>query len=705
VRGKTFLSEIWTTPVTITVRKLKTRKANIARLEILGPPRRSPISRPPAKTGVDLLEPITSGDGRLLILNSGDNLIYSVMGQSATPCDAKNWTRLDHISRMHRDSAMKRYGIARYPFRDSENRTIKPGRPIRGAYPWLDREAKNLFFMQIGGLGLFYRDSENTLQTRFPVLNKPKKRSLSPNIGTRFGISYAGLWSQGKIVIPDTRANNVDFDVGKNKYQPSMRLYRDQPAGQLVSPGVTTRINAPQNQWNFRSAILPRSPRDVVWWVSANNDMTGEVVFDDVVDLGMLIYSPMNAAVDNKKRAFRDGFDYKKKRGYTEAPRLQNSAASQLLWETPSYGKLIGARVEPIAAGGKVGKGVWLDGSAGRIEYTIPDQRRGTTGSGMSSAVWTTTLWLDLRQTTDRQRLRSFPDGSWLDLAPGLFILGDAAGVETSVTVPESLAPGARRWTHLGVVSTPDSFTIYLQGFKLGSWSGTYLRPRPGMLTVGRPRGGTQSGFHGWIDELRVVSGRRDPETMCNYAHGTLRGLDAGLDSSAHLAAGTYPDESHEEIGLLLADYSGEAFSRYTCEQERTTPDACLSTIHLQHGPPSHCVRPGILFPEGPLFHDLPRPGSRANAFCLTCHTNGHPTDGLEIGRPLRSGGNKALTEDPRRQPSQTPPFIHGFLPKGVLGQPQNIRAPATGFPLDPVLYPSAHSILEAADSPREPGR
>ncbi len=679
-------SEVWTTPVTITVRKPKTRHAAVAKVELRGQPVRSPIERTPRKSGNMMFEPVTSGDGRLLILNSGDTLLYSVMGRHETPCDARNWKRLDHLSRMHRDPLMERYGIARYPIRDSENRKVKAGRRIRGAYPWIDREVKNLFFTQVGGTGLFYRDADDKIRSRFEVVNRPRNRDIVLPRAIRFGMAFLGLWSQGKIVIPDTRVNNIDFHTGTAGFRPRLKLYGDEADAVPVQRSSIVDINSSENQWNYRPAFRPRSPRDVVWWLSASNRMTDEVVFDHVLEVGSLIFSPMNAAVNNKKRAWRDGFDYSRFSGYVNTPRIQNAAASQLLWKIPPYGKLIGARVEPIAAGGVTAKGLWLDGARSRLEYSVPDQANGA----MRDATWTTALWIDVRELGTRRRLLTFPDGSWVDITAGRLFVG-GSGPEASIDLPSALQLRSRQWTHVAFVSRPDGIDFYLQGFKFQSLGGSSLRIEPGLFTVGRPRSGDLPGFHGWIDELRVVSGARDPEVICNDAHGSLRGLDAASQGADFAAAGSYPLSSHQEISARLESSLRRTYERYRCERERDSNHPCLEAIHRFSGGEESCVRPALLFPEGPLFHDLPRPDSRANPFCRSCHLQEHPTPSLRTAKPLKAGPEgTALAEDRRRQPSQAPVLLHGFVPRALFGLPNDLEAPPEGLLLDPLLYPGA---------------
>lgn len=679
--------ELWSTPVKVTVRNPKTRNADVARVEVLGEPVRAPFTRAPKRSGSNLLEPVTSSDGRLLIANSGDTLLYSVMGDAATPCDARGWKKLSHLSRAPSDPAMARYGLARYPLRDTENRRIKAGRPIRGAYPWIDRAGKNLFFTQVGSAGLFYRDGEGELRRRFEVENRPRRREIELAGGTRFGMSWVGLWSEGKIVVPDTRVNNVDFHTGARDYRPRIRVYEG-PGGHVeLERAPIVDLNSPESGWNYRAALRTRQPRDVVWWLSASQGMTSEVVFDDSLDAGTLVYSPMNAAVDNKKRAYRDGFDAKRG-GYVKAPRIQNAAASERRWALPRFGRLSGARVEPIAAGGVVAKGLWLDGSLGRLDYAIPAQTR---AQEMTDAVWTTTLAIDPRGTGTRSRLLTFPDGSWVDLAGSRLLLG-GAGATSSIELPAALAPAPRRWTHLAFVSEPGRVVVYVDGFRLATASGSWLRPAPGPLTVGAASTAETdppASFRGWLDELRIASGERDPETICNWAGGTLAGADPADEAFA--TAGAYPAESHDAVSALLAATSRKTFERYRCVRRRAGGDSCLDAIHRFSGIPDRCVGPAVRFPEGPLFADLPRPDSRANANCRSCHVEGHPTPSLRLARPLRAGEpGTALADDARRQPRQAPTRIHGIVPRELLGLSEDLVAPLEGLLLDPFLYSSA---------------
>lgn len=688
-QGRRLRTELWSTPITVTVRASKTVRAAVADVEMRGAPVRSPIRRAPARAGRSLLEPITTGDGRLLVANSGDTIVYAVMPPDATACDARNWKKLRHLSSAPDDPAMERYDIARYPVRDSVNRPIPSGRPIRGAYPWIDREGKNVFFMHVATPGLFYRDDRGRMRSRFDVVDRPRNRDidLAAESASRFGMAFFGAWTQGKIVVPDNRLNAIDFTTGTPRFRPRVRLYDTDPVEATLELSSITHVNSAESQWDHLLAYLGRSPADVAWFVTANNGMTDEVVFDDALRLGTLIWAPMNAPVDPQGRGWYDGFDARGRKGYVRPPRIQNAAAAQSVWTLPDYGELTGGRVEPIAAGGVVGKGLWMDGELGRLEFRVPRQ---PDPLAMTGATWTTTIWVDPRGPEGRRRLLTFPDGSWLDLEAEALWLGGGGEVEQEVPLPETLRLREGEWRHLGVVSRPDRTDIHVDGMRLATLEGDRLRPAQGRIEVGASSGAAPSAFRGWLDELRVVSGPGSAEQMCNYAGGTLRGLQAGAQAGAFVDAAAYPQATHDAISAALAVQGYPTYERYSCERIRGPRAPCLDDIHRTLGGDPSCVRHPLLFPEGPLFADRPRPDSRGNVFCLSCHAPTNRVEGLQIGPALRPGPpGSDLSDDPRRQPSQAPPVMHGVIPAGTLGFRRPVIAPPDGLPIDVFLYPT----------------
>lgn len=699
--GRRLRTELWSTPVTVTVNNPKTTRAAIAQVVLRGEPQRSPIRRTPRRAGEFLFEPMTTSDGRLLLVNSGDTLLYSVMRSSDAACDARNWTELRHLSEAPNDPDMQRYGIARYPMRDSLNRRIKPGQPVRGAYPWIDRAGKNLFFMHVATPGLFYLDGDGRMQTRFDVLNPLPEREIDPEAGnaSRFGMATLGLWTQGKIVLPDRRVNAIDFHTGARRYYPELRLYDTEPTNATLERSAITHINSAESEWNYLSTFLGRSPRDVAWFVTGSNGMSDEVVFDDALTIGTLIWAPMNAPVNPATQAWHDGFDARKRRGYIQRPRIQNAAAAETQWKLPGFGALVGARVEPVAAGGIVGKGLWLGGETGRLEFKVPRQPR---EAAMRDATWTTTIWIDPRASAGRRRLLSFPDDSWVDVADGSLFIGSGSGSGREVVLPTALGMQEGAWTHLGFVSEPERLEIHVGGLRLTTIEGSWLRPRSGHIAVGVPRGGLAEGFRGWVDELRVVSGAQSPEQLCNYSHGTLRGLRPGQQPNEFALAGSYPQATHDDISAVLEAAGHAAYPRYRCEQVRGPRAPCLDDIHRTKGADASCVRQALLFPEGPLFFDAPRPDSRRNAFCLSCHAAENRSPSLQISAALRAGSaGSSLSDDPRRQPLQAPARLHGVIPAELLDLRDDVIAPPEGFLLDRLLYPARRATGPTSRRPR----
>ncbi len=699
--GSRLRTELWSTPVTVTVRNPKTTRAEIVAVELRGQPERSPIRRSPRKAGEFLFEPITTSDGRLLIANSGDTLVYSVMQPSDAACDARNWTELRHLSEAPNDPRMQRYELARYPMRDTLNRRIKPGQPIRGAYPWIDRAGKNLFFMHVATPGLFYRDRDGREQTRFDVLNPLPSEQIDFEAGnaSRFGMATLGLWTQGKIVIPDRRINAIDFHTGARRYYPEIRLYGSEPENTTLERSAITHINSVESEWNYLAPFLGRAPRDVAWLITGSNGMTDEVVFDDALTVGTLIWAPMNAPVNPATQAWYDGFDARRRRGYVQRPRIQNAAAAETLWKLPDYGSLVGARTEPVAAGGVVGKGLWLDGEAGRLEFKVPRQPN---EAAMQNATWTTTIWIDPRESSGRRRLLSFPDSSWVDVAGDSLFIGSGGDSGREVVLPEALGPRTAAWTHLGFVSEPSGLEVYVGGLRLASLDGAWLRPRGGYIAVGAPRGGAEQGFRGWVDELRVVSGSQSPEQLCNYGHGTLRGLRPGPQANEFAFAANYPQSTHDDVSRLLEAAGYASFPRYRCERVRGPRAPCLDDIHRTQGGDASCVRRALLFPEGPLFFDAPRPDSRRNAFCLSCHAAENQAPSLQIAAALRAGAaGSDLSDDSRRQPLQAPARLHGVIPAELLDLRRDQIAPPEGILLDRLLYPSRGASSRSGHQPR----
>ena len=746
VYGDGVQDELWGTPVRVVVANPKGAgrngvpslgtRAHVVGVRVLDVPRRAPL---PLGQPEEMLEPVVTGDGRLLFLQGDGKIQYAVMPASAPACDVTQWSRFRHLYEMHTDPLMAGYGVATFPLRDMENRELSTrvtgSHVIRGAYPWVDRDGDNLIFM-LGRANLFYVDPAGQPREKFPVVGHPVfgaqaqipcSGSSCPASGTlplqpsdaaevrllvdplpRVGLTVVGLWTQGKLWTPDSRNNAGDLAIpgGAHSHR-LLHLYEDEPGGTEIGPTTRTLINALENQLAFRADMRPDTPREVVWHV-ASQGQTDEIVFDDVGDPAALIVSPMNVAIraTNPDRGrFEDGFvdvGQDGGEGFVRPAKIANAAAATR-WRLPAFGALLGgARSEPIAAGGFRGKGLWLDGDDDRLEYLVPAQ----TASGadaMATSPWFVNLSIDPRDLGVRRRLLTLPDGTWLDVVDARTLrFGKTASVD--VVLPPALALAERAWSTIGIVSEPAggggvTVRVAIDGYLLASVVSAepLFRLLPGRLTVGAVAGG----FRGWLDDLKVVGRAPGPEVLCNHARGTLIGVEDGDALDARSRA--HPTDAHAAITALLpVRYH---FPRYACERPIPQPvdvwDAadhghyhCLGkTRRLDaHPRPERCVRPALLFPEGPLVFGQVRPSSLGNPFCLSCHTDDHPSVTLRATDAL-SPGAEPMHLDLRRQPLQNSPRIFGNVPALLFG----------GLPLLPFSTPPEGVFLDAYTAPPPP--
>ena len=140
--------------------------------------------------------------------------VYAVAPDSAAPCDASQWGDLKPISHAPFDPLVKsRYPFAKYPFRDPMGHFIPDGDDIKGTYPWVDMDAKNISLM-ISDANLF-RDGAVVDNSRFP--NRCVHNGCTPADSTdKSNISQftlMGAWTKGKMSIFDNRLNYADFRI------------------------------------------------------------------------------------------------------------------------------------------------------------------------------------------------------------------------------------------------------------------------------------------------------------------------------------------------------------------------------------------------------------------------------------------------------------------------------------------------------------
>jgi hypothetical protein len=715
--------ELWGRAVRVKVTNPKTENAQIASV--------TPLGAAPAKAGFtvpsnDLLEPTVDGSGRLLFFHYHQAGIRYAVVPASMPnvrCDVTRWTKFRHISEMHTDPDMAQYPVAKFPLRDHENNVIPAGAQVYGAYPWIDREARNLLFTTTHAT-LYYQNPSGKIVPRYPVLGNPPAPKTLAEIGqfndnaTRLGLTVAGLWTNGKMVSVSKRLNHTRLGLGKDPSENrTLELYENHPGIEVGRATITT-ISSVENRFNFLDNLVPQHPHDVVWRVSVNV-ATDEVAFDDYLDRNALIISNMAPAIDDTTHRYEDGFEWTgaaQGKGFTRPVRVENSATSVpkavaigsstiadtfYQWVVPPYGTLHnGARTEVIAAGGVVDDGIWLDGSNDRLEYAIPPQDR---VSDLTNDPWFTNIWIDPRVDSYAapRRLLTFPDGSWIDIkSASELAYGIGSTPAGTLKLPPALALAPKKWTHFAVLSLPTGgnpyrIKFYVNGFELGSSAVTTPLFRlasgaadgAGTLQVGAVPGLSPSvlGFRGWIDELKVISAIPNEETICNHAYGTLVGTSA---SDAY--ANAYPAASHDRITSLIGDTT---FSRYFCEIKRpsTTSYVCVDELRSRAKKNPRCIRSKVLFPEGPLYHDAPRPDSSKNAFCFRCHdaSGAHPSSTLTAAALTLNPALDARL-DPRRQPMQWPRKLFGNIPANLFGAGAPANPQPNGVLVDPFTMPSA---------------
>ncbi len=720
-------TQLWGTPATVQVSSPKTSQARIVDVS-LG----EPVAGAILSACSEWTEPAVTRDGRLLTGRYGRfprswtnpetgetmtrpyDLAYSVLPADAAPCDITAWSDFHPMSHAPFDPQMLgQYGLAAYPFRDSEGALIADGEDLGGTYPWVDREGANVFMT-----GMHGRISEQS-QTRFPrrCVSEDCER-FTENIDWDRGFLAAGLWTHGKFVHLDGMINNIDWAVGVT---PSSHwlvdLYRDSagsdvevrfgsgrfvpaarndggpyPAGYSHNANI---LDSLQNLPNYSAVARPVTPRDVVW-VMSSGVATDEIAFDDFIDPNAFLVANMQASitqlyddqgeslaiprVHNGQVRSLEGLlliaaNYELHPELDEDIHLQNAATS-LNWDVPSYGLVEAgtARVEPVALGGVQGRGFWLSGG-NEIRFAVPAQSQ-----SVRAADWYVGIFLDPRyHEQEVHTLFQFPDGS------GVRLLGRSVlhYLVEGELVHEVELPESEGWLHLGwrVAAAGRDLTLLVDGFALDRF--TAEEPIFGMLegdfVVGQA-GSPAWGFRGWIDDLVVLAHDVNPEVACNHAGGTLVRWEEAPSSA-------YPAWAHAEIAALTG---GTSSDRYSCFSDHSD-DYAAHLGNLPEG--STSLRQAITFPEGPLRVGAPRPDSAHNAFCLTCHEQSG-LGGLSL-QALELQPGLLAEDDPRRQPLQPPRRVFGNIPAGWIppgpgaGSPTEAsQAPEEGLLIDPWLLP-----------------
>lgn len=647
------------------------------------------------------------------------DIVYSVAPPEAPACDVSYWSDFYPITHApYDDRVNSRYLFAQQPFRDPSGELIPDGADIKGTYPWMDKEAK-MFSMQASPGKLFptYTYDRNP-KSRYPA------RCVSEDNCSFDGMNdtdiskdnifiIIGAWTQGKMVLLDGPLNDIDYRLGViDEEQSILSLYQpntgvngtgsgekrvgatritttvplDIPVydadNQLLghyAPRNTSMFDSIENRFNYLEPFNTTKPQDIVWLTSSGHS-TEEFAFDDYLNPDAFIVSNMVGLMQWRnsnwyKMTYFDGW-HSLAQDFVGQVRIQNSATALAdRWLIPAYGRAHNTRLEPVANGGIRGKGLWFNGVNTRIDYEIPEQPQ-----PIHQNTWFYGLFIDPRdtQTNADALLIQFPDNSALiKSGRSQLIYQNHRGEDVAeISLPFPIADTA--WTHLGLLiedSTQNSFThssanqsisLFVNGFPLHHWNNPHpdkiFTLAPGKLSVGSSAK-SPIAFKGWIDEFKVFAHEPTLESICNLAHGTLVGLPSNYEGRWRDTADNFPALMHELVSSELASYGQATFESYAC-YHNYTDDHLAHKKNIPEGLIS--IRENLHFPEGPLYHDAPRPDSTTNEFCLSCH-HSQGLGGLSLA--ALTTDNIEAKHDPRRQPSQPPQKVFGYLPENWLPQ------------------------------------
>lgn len=439
------------------------------------------------------------------------------------------------------------------------------------------------------------------------------------------------------------------------------------------------------NRLNYNPHMKPVGPHDVIWTLSSGV-ATDEFAFDDLLNNNAFIVSDMVAAFTaTNDSLFRmtayDGWNelWGDWRGQVK---VQNAATTLPdRWNVPHSGDVVHGRIEPVANGGVKGKGLYFNGQNTRVLYDIPaGQPRSLTAS-----YWFHSLFLDVRGLTagEERVILDFPDKSRLTMKDAgsntsFQAYNNFGELQRVFLVPSTLV--RERWLHLGVQTTPGNLvTIFINGYPYTDFttgSGSLFRMTGGALVLGRAHNRYDSRytswwdrllgnstatpvnyavFRGWMDEYKLFSYQPDLESACNMAHGTL--VAAGSNTALNNTTALYPSRMHDKVTTALQLRGQPSHARYACYNDDPARGRTAALHDLPAGAVS--IRASMHFPEGPIYHDAPRPDSTSNEFCLACHAP-DGAGGLTV-EALRYR-NVPARSDPRRQPMQAPPLITGNI-------------------------------------------
>jgi len=743
-------TQFFSTPLKITVTNPKTTSAYIRLIEKTGPT----LASPAFTFQGSAFEPVVCGDGRLLIVRVGSpsmpwtnpntgaagatsghgfDIVYSYY-PTGNVADASQWTNIIPITFAPSDTRINtKFGFAMAPFRDAEGTLIPPGEDIGASYPWIDRDAKNLFFESVFDK-LHYLAGGTYNNARYPQqpnTNEPADYVQGEDGGKHQGISMVGLWTHGKVVMIDNLNNATDYAVGQGDssaaggtstgpqhrlvslFQPNSGPLGNENGLLMLGYGRSTKkmppgendnaniIDSIENSLNYRKEAFPLTRRDVVWALS-NGQQADELVFDDYVDPDAFIIANMAGLTTfptsfsgTGQNSFKHHTSWNTSTNtwdpVNNPVRLQNAATPTTdRWIVPKHGLVVGnGRLEPAATGGVHGKGFSMNGSIG-LEFNVLAQPAGV---DVTQHDWYVGIFVDCRFTNDttERRLLTFPDNSSIRLYGRSQVLyADPAGaIINRISLPapivgthplDDLLP-EKGWAHLGFQLTKQNTAVdfFLNGIIYGRWEDAYqqlFRMTPGKVTVGKLASSSVAGFSGWVDDFKVLAHAVDFETACNHANGSLIGLNSSYTAEWKTKfADRFPAWAQTAITDALRNNGEATYPRYANFYNYKVDNGA----HRDNVPANAFpLRQSMHFPEGPLFHNRPRPDSVTNAFCITCHhDNAKP--GLDLAA-LDFDNSWTAANDPRRQPMQPPAKIFGVIPASLINHTAQPAAQPTAL-------------------------
>ncbi len=637
--------------------------------------------------GASFFEPSITGDGHLMVSRTDNaqiswrhpdggtrsvesDIVYYVNDNpdNFEACDVNQFTDRYPIGHAPFDETINnRYGFAMQPFEVVDHRGdrfILPDGYGFGTYPWIDKDGANITFTSIGG-----RLPNSGYQTRCPEEIRTLYGGCTDGAENSplNGRTLLGLWTRGKMVLLDNMINHMDhMENVRHSSHSDVLLYEPNASDDGYKRVGDTRSreidvmpngNVPnssffdsnEHRFNMFSNMRPVSFADVTWLMSTGRS-SDEVVFDDYLNANGFIVSHM-------VQQLRFNTQYHVKAALDGA--LQNSATSPY-WNKPLLAEMTGeGRVEIVANGGFTGKGYWMDENIG-LSYDITAQPQNVLGSP-----WYYGIFVDSRDNVGERVLITFPDASEIRLRGNstiVFVNGagnEVHSVDTVVAIPDT------GWAHLAFQLSLGNTSIdtYVNGYKVETYNSSeaLFVLSPGTLTLG-DNGGSGASFRGWVDDFKVFAEVVNKEVACNHAKGSLAGVGVGASAFWTNLAASYPSASHDEVSSVLSASGRGAHGSYVCYHDYSYDYAA----HLQNFPFGlESIRDAINFPEGPLLQDRPRPESRTNLFCLSCHT-AEGRGGLDLDALAFQPGVNA-PEDQRRQPLQPDPYVYGNIPANWL--------------------------------------